>query len=159
MTMKFNSEKVVKNLRKLCCKIKIDLKILSLKILYKLRKLFSEKVFSKGQMILFSGILLYGTMMYSNPIQFISFLVMTLIAWLSGHIGLKHVKEVLEKAERTINNPLIPIDKKYVEAVGAVHTSCDYLGRVMDQYNLKQGTAPYLRDLKKKLGGDEKNVG
>ena len=152
MNLKINSEKVVKKLKKVGCKIKLDLKILSLKILYKLRKLFSEKVFSKGQMLLFASILLYGRFMYPEILQYISFIVMTLIAWLSGHIGLKHVKAVLEKAERVINNPSIPIDKKYVEAVGAVHTSCDYLGRVMDQYNLKQGTAPYLQDLKKKMG-------
>lgn len=149
MTMKFNSEKVVKNLKKVGCKIKIDLKILSLKLIYKLKKLFSEKVFSKGQMILFCGIILYGTFIYQNIFQFMSFLVVTLIGWLSGHIGLKHVKAVLEKAEMTINNPNIPIDKKYVTAVGAVHTSCDYLGRIMDQFNLQQGTAPYLKDLKK----------
>ncbi|KKM21528.1 hypothetical protein LCGC14_1634550, partial [marine sediment metagenome] len=42
MTMKLNSEKVVKNLRKVGCKIKIDLKKLSLKLLYRLRRLFSE---------------------------------------------------------------------------------------------------------------------
>ena len=158
MTMKLNSEKVVKNLKKVGCKIKIDMKKLSLKLLYRLRRLFSEKVFSKGQMLLFCGIILYGTFMYQNLLQFLSFLVMTLIAWLSGHIGLRHVKEVLDKAERVINNPNIPIDKKYVEAVGAVHTSCDYLGRVMEAYNLKQGTSPYLKDLreseKEKKGDD-----
>ncbi|KKL05111.1 hypothetical protein LCGC14_2609280, partial [marine sediment metagenome] len=139
------------------CKIKIDLKKLSLKLLYRLRRLFSEKAFSKGQMILFCGIILYGTFIYKDIFQFMSFLVVTLIGWLSGHIGLKHVKAVLEKAERVINNPHIPIDKKYVEAVGAVHTSCDYLGRVMEAYNLKQGTAPYLKDLKEKKGGESKS--
>lgn len=157
MTMKFNSEKVVKNLKKVGCKIKLDLKILSLKILYKLRKLFSEKVFSKGQMLLFASILLYGRFMYPEILQYISFIVMTLIAWLSGHIGLKHVKKVLEKAERVIENPIIPINEKYREAVNAVHTSCDYLGRVMDRYNLQQGTAPYLKDLKEKPGGERKD--
>jgi len=130
-------------------KVRLKLKSFLSKVLCRTRKLFAEKAYSRGQMILFCGIILYGTFMYQELFQFMGFLVVTLIAWLSGHIGLKHVKEVLEKAERVINNPTIAIDKKYVEAVGAVHTSCDYLGRVMDQYNLKQGTAPYLRDLKK----------
>jgi len=138
-------------------KVKKNLKIFLSKILCRTRKLFAEKAFSKGQMILFCGIILYGTFMYQELFQFMGFLVVTLIAWLSGHIGLKHVKEVLEKAERVINNPTIAIDKKYVEAVGAVHTSCDYLGRVMDQFNLKQGTAPYLKDLKEPTGGELKN--
>ena len=130
-------------------KVRLKLKTFLSKVLCRIQKLFAEKAYSRGQMILFCGIILYGTFMYQELFQFMGFLVVTLIAWLSGHIGLKHVKEVLEKAERVINNPTIAIDKKYVEAVGAVHTSCDYLGRVMDQYNLKQGTAPYLRDLKK----------
>ena len=64
-------------------------------------------------------------------------------------MGLKHVKNILEKAERTINSEGVHISKKYTEAVKAVHTSCAYLGNVMDEYNREQGTAPYLRDLDK----------
>ncbi len=138
-------------------KVKEKLKLFFSKVLCRTRKLFSEKAFSKGQMILFCAIIIYGTFLYQDIIKFVSFLVVTLIGWLSGHIGLKHVKAVLEKAEMAINNPLVPITKKYTEAVQAVHISCDYLGRVLDKYNLEQGTAPYLRDLKKQMGGEREH--
>lgn len=138
-------EKVLKNLNK----VRFRLKKLSLKLLCKMKKLFSEKAFSKGQMIIFCGIIIWGSIMYQDFLRFITFVIGTMAGWFTGYMGFKRVRDVLEKAEQAINNPLVPIDKKYVEAVGAVHTSCDYLGRVMDRYNLQQGTAPYLRDLKK----------
>lgn len=139
-------------------KIKEKLKLFLSKVLCRTRKLFSEKAFSKGQMILFCGIIVFGSFIYQDLFRYIVFLVVTLIGWLSGHIGLKHVKAVLEKAERAINNPLVPITKQYTEAVQAIHTSCDYLGRVMNKINLEQGTAPYLKGLrelgKEKKGGE-----
>ena len=107
-------------------------------------------MFSKGQLMIFCTIIVSGSFIYQEPLRFLAFVVFMLITWLTGHLGMKHVKKVLERAEQVINNPLIPIDKKYVEAVGAVHSSCDYLGRVMDEYNLQQGTAPYLKELTKK---------
>lgn len=156
MTMKFNSEKVVKNLKILGEKIKdryeifkAKLKKFTLKLLEKLRKLFSDKVFSKGQMLIFCIIIIYGTFLYQDVIRFFVFIIATLLGWFSGRVGMKQVKAVLEKAERAINSPNVHISKKYTEAVKAVHKSCDYLGRVMDEYNLDQGTAPYLMDLEK----------
>lgn len=118
--------------------------------LCKAKKFFSIRVFSKGQMLIFCIIIIYGTFLYQTILQFAVFIIGTLIGWFTGYMGIKHVKKILEKAERAIENPFIPIDKKYVEAVDAVHTSCDYLGIVMDRYNLKQGTAPYLKELKQK---------
>ena len=124
--------------------------------LCRLRKFFLVKSFSKGQMLIFCFIIVSGTFLYQDLIKFSFFIFFILATWLTGTMGLRHVRNILEKAERVIENPLIPIDKKYVAGVGAVHTSCDYLGRVMDKYNLQQGTAPYLRDLIKK-GGEKTN--
>lgn len=138
---------------------KIKGKILALTKIFlcRLRKFFSVKTFSKGQMLIFCFIIVWGSFLYKDFFHFIWFLGGTLIGWFTGYMGLKHVQRVLERAERIIDNPLIPIDKKYVEAVGAVHTSVGYLGKVMDKYNLKQGTAPYLKDLKEKIGGEKKS--
>ena len=133
-----------------CKRIKPILKI----ILCKLKKFFSVKSFSKGQMLFFCFTILVGSFLMDN-LRFIIFVGFTVSTWFMGYAGLRHVRNVLEKAERVINNPTVPIDKKYVEAVGAVHISCSYLGSVMDKYNLQQGTAPYLKDLKDKEGGEK----
>lgn len=136
---------------------KVKKRILKLTQLFlcKLKKIFLVKVFSKGQMLIFCFIIVSGTFLYQDVIKFGFFIFFILITWLTGTMGLRQIRHVLEKAEQAINSPIIPIDKKYVEAVGAVHTSCAYLGTVMDKYNLQQGTAPYLRDLIEKAGGEK----
>ena len=123
-------------------------------IIKRLKRLFSEKSFSKGQMLVFCGIIIYGTFLYTEVDAFLFFVGGTLAGWFTGYMGLKRVREILERAEAYINNPENPIDKKYVKAVQSVHASCAYLGHVMDLYNLEQGTAPYLKDLK---GGEKKS--
>lgn len=110
-------------------------------------------------MIIFCVIIIYGNFLYTDIESFLFFVGGTLAGWFSGIMGLKKVREILESAERFIDNPENPIDKKYVRAVQTVHASTAYLGRVMDAYNLEQGTAPYLKDLKlkNKRGGEKKN--
>ena len=131
------------------------------KIRCKLHKLFTIRAFSKGDMIILSLIFICGAILYTPIERFIFFVITTNITWLSGRAGMKKVRERLEKAERIIENPYIPITKKYIKAVEAVHDSCDDLGRVMERYNLRQGTAPYLKELellekeeKAKTGGE-----
>ena len=122
----------------------------------KLHKFFTVKNFSKGDIIVLSMIVISGAILYTPLWKFIFFVLITDASWISGRIGYKKIREKLEKAERIIENPNIPISKKYVEAVSAVHAACDQLGRVMDRFNLKQGTAPYLRSLEKEMGGEKK---
>ena len=132
----------------------------STKIRCRLHKLFTIKSFSKGDVIILSLIFIYGAILYTPVERFIFFVISTTIGWISGRMGIKKIRERLEKAEKVIENPHISISKKYVAAVEAVHQSCDQLGRVMDRYNLKQGTAPYLKELEKneqknKEGGEK----
>lgn len=131
------------------------------KIRCKLHKLFTIRAFSKGDMIILSLIFICGAILYTPIERFIFFVITTNFTWLSGRAGMKKVRARLEKAERIIENPHIPISKKYIESVKAVHESCDNLGRVMDRYNLAQGTAPYLKELeilekeqKAEIGGE-----
>lgn len=68
------------------------------------------------------------------------------------------MRERMEKTEQIIESPHIPISKKYTVAVEAIHRECDFLGRVMDRYNLKQGTAPYIKDLQNIENEKQKEV-
>ena len=117
------------------------------KIRCKLNKLFTIKTFSKGDVILLSLIFIYGVIVYSTTIQFIFFVITTNLSWLSGKAGLKKMRERLERAEQIVENPFIPISKKYAVSVEAIHRECDILGRTMERYNLKQGTDPALKEL------------
>jgi hypothetical protein len=119
------------------------------KIRCKLHKLFTIKTFSKGDVIILSLIFVYGAILYTPIERFIFFVITTNLGWLSGKAGMKKVRARLEATEKIIENPYIPISKKYVASVEAIRRECDYLGRVMDRYNLKQGTAPYLKELEK----------
>ncbi len=108
-------------------------------------------------MLVFCGIIIYGKFLYPEVHTFLFFIGGTLAGWFTGYMGLKRVRDILESAERFINNPDNPIDKKYVKAVQSVHKSTSYLGVVFDQYNLEQGTAPYIKDLMEKQGGEKKD--
>lgn len=121
-------------------------------------------MFSKGDIFVLSLMFIFGAILYQPIWRFIVFTISTDITYFSGRWGLKRLRAKLERARLIIDTPDIPIDIKYIEAVDAVIKSCQYLGGVMDQFNLKQGTAPYLRDLKesnsnKKEGGEKKNDG
>lgn len=117
------------------------------KIRCKLNKLFTIKDFSKGDVILLSLVFIYGAILYTPVDRFVFFVITTNISWLSGKAGIKRIRERMEKTEQIIENPYIPISKKFTVAVEAIHKECDYLGRVMNRYNLQQGTSPHVRDL------------
>lgn len=117
------------------------------KLRCKLHKHFTIKTFSKGDVILLSLIFIYGAIVYTTLLQFVFFVITTNITWLSGKAGLKRMRERMEKTERIIENPYIPISKKYAISVETIHRECDILGRTMERYNLKQGTDPALKEL------------
>ena len=71
-------EKVVEKLKEVKEAIKIKAKALSIKFLQKLRKLFSEKAFSKGQMIIFCIIIIWGSIIYTELPKFLMFVGGTL---------------------------------------------------------------------------------
>lgn len=64
------------------------------------------------------------------------------VGWVSGHLSLRKIRSMLEKAESLIKNPTVPISKKYAAACDAIHESCFYLGVVFELYNKQQGTTP-----------------
>lgn len=113
----------------------------------KVHKFFNIKLFSKGDIILLSLIFLFGAILYTPIEKFVFFVITTNLSWLSGKAGIRKIQKRMEKTEQVIENPYIPISKKYTVAVEAIRRECDFLGRVMDRHNLEQGTAPYLRTL------------
>lgn len=117
------------------------------KLRCRLNKLFMIKDFSKGDVILLSLVFIYGAILYTPVDRFVFFVITTNISWLSGKAGIKKIRERMEKTEQVIENPYISISKKFSVAVEAIHKECDYLGRVMNRYNLQQGTSPHVRDL------------
>ena len=153
MSFKVKFKQKIEELRKALLKFLDTWK--GTKIRCKLHKFFTVKNFSKGDIVVLSIIIISGAILYTPLWKFIFFVLVTNASWISGRIGYKKLREKLERAEQIIENPNIPISKKYAEAVDAVHSTCDQLGRVMDRYNLKQGTAPYLRDLEKQMGGEK----
>lgn len=124
------------------------------KIRCKLRKFLIERSFSRGDMIIFLIIMIIGTVLYREIASQIFFICSTGTSFLLGRLGMKKLRYILEKAENIVESPNVPITKKYSEAVQAIHKGCDQLGRVMDRFNLEQGTAPYLKDLEKPLNQD-----
>ena len=121
----------------------------------KFKKFFSEKTFSNGELCLFFGFLLFWlftqTEIFNGWDSFSQFCYWgggILIGWISGRIGMRRLKDLLESAERMIDRPDISIDSKYHSLVAIIRRACGMLGRVFELYNEKQGTTP--RPIEKK---------
>lgn len=123
----------------------------------KFKKFFSEKTFSNGDLIVFFAFLLFWlfttTKMFNSWTDFVQFVYFgsgILIGWITGRIGMRKIKDLLESAEKMIDRPDIKLDVKYHSLVNIIRRACGMLGRVFEDYNLKQGTTPGSIDEKKK---------
>jgi len=85
-----------------------------------IKKFFSEKAFSKGQMILFAIILLYGITIFPIP-KFVYFVIGTTLGWVFGVMGIRKVKEYLQEVGMIIYDPDIGEKRKLREITAAYH--------------------------------------
>ena len=114
-----------------------------------IKKFFNTKTFSKLDMLIFLGFILFWAFMntdlfkaWHDFFQLVYFSGGLAIGWVSGHLSLRKIRSTLEKAEIIIRNPRNSMDKKYNAAVDAIDEGCFFLGVVFEKYNRKQGTAP-----------------
>lgn len=121
------------------------------------KKFFSEKTFSNGDLVIFFAFILFwlftSTEMFKALNDFIQFAYFgggMLVGWITGRIGMRRIKELLEAAERMIDRPDIKLDEKYHTLVAIIRRACGMLGRVFELYNEKQGTTPGQITEKKK---------
>ncbi len=130
-----------------------------------IKKFFTSKTFSKLDMLIFLGWVLFWAYMntdlfraWADFFQLVYFSGGLAIGWTTGYISIRKVKNTLERAKRIIDNPRSVMDKKYSAAVDAVEESCFFLGVVFEKYNRKQGTGPKWEDVKKEVKKQSEGV-
>ena len=85
------------------------------------KKFFTEKTFSKGQIVLFSLLILYGITLFVVPYQFSLFVLGTTLGWILGINGNKRIREYLYEVGSVIYDPELGEKKKLREITAAYH--------------------------------------
>jgi len=85
------------------------------------KKFFSEKTFSKGQMVLFSLLILYGISVFVMPLQFSLFVLGTTVGWILGISGNKRIREYIYEVGSVIYDPELGEKRKMQEFTAAYH--------------------------------------
>jgi len=85
------------------------------------KKFFSEKAFSKGQMVVFSLLILWGIILNPVLIQFAFFVGGITLGWIFGIMGTKKIREYLYEVGSVIYDPELAEKKKLQEITAAYH--------------------------------------
>lgn len=130
-----------------------------------IKKFLVAKTFSKLDMFVFFCWILFWAYMntdlfkaWSDFFQFAYFGGGLVFGWVTGHLGIRKIRNTLERAKRIIDNPRVIMNKKYTAAVDAVEESCFFLGVVFEKYNREQGTGPKWKDVKKEVEKQSEEV-
>jgi len=118
------------------------------------KKFFSEKAFSKGQMVVFSLLILWGMFVYSGDLIRFTFYVMGItIGWIFGIMGTRRIKEYLYEVGSVIYDPNLGEKKKLREITAAYHKLSYLFGIFWDTQD------PALNNWKNKISIETKEDG